>query len=158
MGRRATYDEQLELPKKCIHQVSDLEILHSFPHSPLLFEIYPSRAQFLHQRLIFLFRWLGETLCKTMNKHNSEEQEKYFRSCQSGRKAQQDNKFLKGTEVAYMIYDYFKISGTGEGLLDSDDLSRVQLKDDNVQGFDTKRDDVLLFHILEIVRHTAPVL
>ena len=98
--------------------MSDPEILlHWLPYTLLLFEIYPSRAQFLHEQWISLFRWLGETLCKTMNKHNSEEQEKYFRSCQSGQKVQQDNQFLKGTEVASMIYDCFKISGTGEGLL-----------------------------------------
>ena len=53
------------------------------------------------------------------------------------RKAQQDNRFLAGRQTAYMICDNFKISGTGEALLDFDDLSRVQLKNDNVQSFDT---------------------
>ena len=43
-----------------------------------------------------------------------------------------------------MIYDYLKISGTSEALLDFNDLLRVQLKSDNVQGFDTKWDEVLL--------------
>ena len=58
-------------------------------------------------------------------------------------KAQQDDRFLKGRQIAYMIHDYFKISGTGEALLDFNDLSRVHLKNDNVQG-DTKWDEVLL--------------
>ena len=53
-------------------------------------------------------------------------------------KAQQDNRFLKGRQIANMIHDYFKISGTGEALLEFNDLLRVQLKNDNVQGFDTK--------------------
>ena len=39
--------------------------------------------------------------------------------------------------------DSFKISGTGEALVDFNDLLRVQLKNDNVQGFDTKLDEVL---------------
>ena len=51
------------------------------------------------------------------------------------RKPQPDNRFLKGRQIAYMIYDYFKINGTGEALLDFNDLLRVQLKNDNVQGF-----------------------
>ena len=43
-----------------------------------------------------------------------------------------------------MIGDHFNISGTGEALLDFKDLSRVQLKNDDVQGFDTKWNEVLL--------------
>ena len=38
-----------------------------------------------------------------------------------------------------MICDYFKISGTGEALLDSNDLLRIQLESD------TEWDEVLLF-------------
>ena len=59
-------------------------------------------------------------------------------------KAQQDNRFLSGGRIAYQIYDYFKISGTGEVLVEFHDLLRVQLKNDNVQGFDTKCEEVLL--------------
>ena len=51
-------------------------------------------------------------------------------------KAEQDNRFLKGRKIANTIYDNFKISETGEALLDLDDLVRVQLNNDNVQGFD----------------------
>ena len=58
-------------------------------------------------------------------------------------KAQHHNRFLKGRRVAYMINDNFKISGTGEALLDLNDLRRVLLNNDNVQGFDTKCDEVL---------------
>ena len=59
-------------------------------------------------------------------------------------KAQQDNRFLKGRHVAYMFYVFFWISGTGEFLLYINDLLRVQLKNDNVQGFDTNWDEVLV--------------
>ena len=37
-------------------------------------------------------------------------------------KAQQDNRFLRGSETAYMIYDFLKTSGTSEALLDFNDL------------------------------------
>ena len=44
-----------------------------------------------------------------------------------------------------MMYNFIKISGPSEALLDFNDLLRVQqLKNDNVQGFDTKWDEALL--------------
>ena len=58
--------------------------------------------------------------------------------------AEQDNRFLKRRQIANMIYDNFKISETGEALLDNIDLLRVQLDNDNVQGFDTKWDGDIL--------------
>ena len=49
-------------------------------------------------------------------------------------------------DVDYMIYENFKVSGTGESLLDFNDLQRVQLKYDNVQGFHTKWDGSTSLH------------
>ena len=60
------------------------------------------------------------------------------------KRAQQDNRFLKGRQIDCMICDYFKISGTSEAPFDYNDLMRVQLKSDNMRGFDTKCDEVLL--------------
>ena len=59
-------------------------------------------------------------------------------------KAQQDTRFLNGRQIAYMIGDNFKISGTSEALLDFNDQQGEHVKDDNLQGFDTKWDEVLL--------------
>ena len=42
-----------------------------------------------------------------------------------------------------MIYDFFKISGDNEAILDFRDLSKVQFKNDNVQAFDTEWDKEL---------------
>ena len=42
-----------------------------------------------------------------------------------------------------MIYDFFEISGDNEAILDFRDLLKVQSKNDNVQAFDTKWDEVL---------------
>ena len=52
-------------------------------------------------------------------------------------KAQQDKRFVEGRQNAYMIFDYVKISGTGEALVDCSDFTRVQLNKDSVQGFDS---------------------
>ena len=42
-----------------------------------------------------------------------------------------------------MMYNLFKLSDDNEAILDFRDLSNVQLKNDNVQTFDTKWNEVL---------------
>ena len=59
-------------------------------------------------------------------------------------KAEQNIRFLMKTNRFLDFYDYFQISGPGEAPLEFNDPPRVQLKSDNVQGFDTKWDEVLL--------------
>ena len=53
-------------------------------------------------------------------------------------KAPHKDRFLKGRQIAYMIYENFWTSGTGEALLDFNYLMRVTLKNDNIQGLGTK--------------------
>ena len=43
-----------------------------------------------------------------------------------------------------MIHEYFKVKGTQEAVLDYSDLFGMMLHDDDVQGFDTRWDEVLL--------------
>ena len=43
-----------------------------------------------------------------------------------------------------MIYDYFRVTGSHDTVLDYADLFYVTLRDDNVQEFDTRWDEVLL--------------
>ena len=66
------------------------------------------------------------------------------------RKAQQDNRFLKGRQIAENIYDLFKITGASEALVDFNELLEVQLKNDNVQGFGTKCDRGFLLSRINI--------
>ena len=55
------------------------------------------------------------------------------RVCKEEQEAQQDNRFLKRRQTAFLICVNFNISGTGEALLDFNELLRVQLMNDNVQ-------------------------
>ena len=43
-----------------------------------------------------------------------------------------------------MIYNYFRVTGAHDAVLDYADLSSVVLQDDNVQEFDKRWDQVLL--------------
>ena len=59
-------------------------------------------------------------------------------------KAQKEDRFLRGRQIAYVIYDYFRVTGTHESFLDFSDLMSVTLRGDDAQGFDTRWDEVLL--------------
>ena len=43
-----------------------------------------------------------------------------------------------------MIYDYFRVTGAHDMVLDHADLFSVDIRDDNIQEFDTRWDEVLL--------------
>ena len=43
-----------------------------------------------------------------------------------------------------MIFDYFRVTGAHDAVLDYADLFSVTLHDDNIQEFDTRWDEVLL--------------
>ena len=53
-------------------------------------------------------------------------------------KAHKEDRFLRGRQIAFMIYDYFRVVGAHDTVLDSADLFSVTLHDDNVQEFDTR--------------------
>ena len=59
-------------------------------------------------------------------------------------KAQKEDWFLRGRQIAFMIYDYFRVTGAHDTVLDYADLFSVTLRDDNVEEFDTRWDEVLL--------------
>ena len=55
-----------------------------------------------------------------------------------------NNRFLRGRQIAYMIYEHFRVTGTNESILDFCDLMSVTLREDDVPGFDIKWDEILL--------------
>ena len=52
-------------------------------------------------------------------------------------KAQKEDRFLRGRQIAVMIYDYFRVTGAHDTVLDYADLFSVTLRDDNIPEFDT---------------------
>ena len=52
----------------------------------------------------------------------------------------------------FMIYDYFRVTGAHDTVLDYADLFSVTLHDDNIQEFDTRWDDVLLSSVKNCIR------
>ena len=59
-------------------------------------------------------------------------------------KAQKVDQFLRGRQIAFVIYDYFRVTGAHDTVLNYADLFSVTPHDDNIQELDTRWYEVLL--------------
>ena len=64
--------------------------------------------------------------------------------CLEEQKVQKEDRFLRGRQIAFMIYDHLRVTGAHDIVLDYADLFSVTLHDDNIQEIDTRWDEVLL--------------
>ena len=59
-------------------------------------------------------------------------------------KAQKQDRFLRGRQIAYLIYDYFRITGATDSVESYADLFTIALRNDDIQEFDSKWDGILI--------------
>ena len=59
-------------------------------------------------------------------------------------KAQKEYRFLRGRQIAYLIYEYFRVTGANDSVENYADLFTIVLRNDDVQEFDSKWDGILL--------------
>ena len=59
-------------------------------------------------------------------------------------KAQMQDRFLRGRQIAYLIYDYFGVTGSHDSVENYADLFTLSLRNDDIQEFDSKWDGILL--------------
>ena len=59
-------------------------------------------------------------------------------------KAHKEDRFLRGREIAYLIYDYFRVTGIHDSVENYADLFTISLRNDDIQEFDSKWDEILL--------------
>ena len=59
-------------------------------------------------------------------------------------KAQKEGRFLRGRQIAHMIYDYFRVTGAHDTVLDHVDLFSIGLRNDDVQDFETRWYQIVL--------------
>ena len=59
-------------------------------------------------------------------------------------KAQKEDRFLRRRQIAFMIYDFFRVTGAHDTFLDDTDLFTITLRNEDVQDFDTRWDENLL--------------
>ena len=89
------------------------------------------------------FEMLDAKIASALNKiiQNSQFKKKVSLEEQKGKK---EDRFLRGRQIAFMIYDYFRVTGAHDAVSDYAVLFSVTLQDDNIQEFDTRWDEVLL--------------
>ena len=78
-------------------------------------------------------------LCHT--RHNSHFKRKISLEEQ---KAQKEDRFLRGRQIAFLIYEQFRVTGTDDSVENYTDLFSIVLRNDDIQEFDSKWDGILL--------------
>ena len=59
-------------------------------------------------------------------------------------KAQKQDRFFRGRQIAYLIYEYFRVTGDNDSVENYADLFTVALRNDDIQEFDSKWDGIPL--------------
>ena len=57
-------------------------------------------------------------------------------------KAQKEDRFLRGRQIAYLIYEYFRVIGANDSVENYADLFTIAFRNDDIQEFDSKWDGI----------------
>ena len=87
------------------------------------------------------FEMLDAKIASALNKIIQNSQFKKKVSLEE-QKAQKEDRFPRGSQIAFMIYDYFGVTGAHDTVLDYVDLSSVALHDDNSKDIDAQLSEV----------------
>ena len=58
-------------------------------------------------------------------------------------KEQKQDSFLRGRQITYLIYEYFRVTGSNDSVENYADLFTISLRNDDIQEFDSKWDGIL---------------
>ena len=59
-------------------------------------------------------------------------------------KAQKQDSYFRGRQIAYLIYDHFRVTGAHDSVDNYADLFTISLRNDDIQEFDSNWDGILL--------------
>ena len=68
-------------------------------------------------------------------------------------KAQKEDRFLRGRQIPYLIYEYFRVTGANDSVENYADLFTVVLRNDDVQETDSKWDTTGRIFIINDANH-----
>ena len=88
------------------------------------------------------FQVLDARIASGVNKiiHNSH----FKRISLEEQTAQKQDRFLRGRQIAYLIYECFRVTGANDSVENYADLFTISLRNDDIQEFDSKWDGILL--------------
>ena len=83
------------------------------------------------------FEELDARIASALNKiiHNSQFKRRISLEEQ---KAQKQDGFLRGRQIAYLIYEYFRVTGAHDSVENYADLFTISLRNDDIQEFESK--------------------
>ena len=89
------------------------------------------------------FEVLDARIASALNKiiHNTQFKRKVSLEA---RKAPKKDSFLRGRQIAHLIYEYFWVTGANDSVENYADLFTIALRNDDIQEFDSKWDGILL--------------
>ena len=89
------------------------------------------------------FEVLDARIASALNKiiHNSQFKRRISLEEQ---KAQKEDRFLRGRQIACLICEYFRVTGANDSVENYADLFTIALRNDDIQEFDSKWDGILL--------------
>ena len=65
------------------------------------------------------------------------------RSVWRNKKPQKEDRFLRGRQIAYLIYEYFRVTGANDSVENYADPFTIVVRNDDIQEFDSKWDGIL---------------
>ena len=88
------------------------------------------------------FEVLDAKIASALNRiiHNTQSKRKVSLEDQ---KAQKEDRFLRGRQIAYLIYEYFRVTGANDSVENYADLFTIALRNDDIQESDSKWDGIL---------------
>ena len=89
------------------------------------------------------FEVLDARIASALNKiiHNSQFKRRISLEYQ---RAQKEDRFFRGRQIAKLIYDQFRVTGANDSVESYADLFTTSLRNDDIQEFDSKWDGILL--------------
>ena len=129
-------EENIQNPGKCLFRIKEVEMVDSVDN-------FFKSSRSIKGTDFSNFEMLDAKIASALNKiiQNSHFKKKVSLEEQ---KAQKKCRFLRGRQIAFVVYDYFRITGAHDTALHYAYLFSVTLHDDNVQEFDTIWGEVLL--------------
>ena len=89
------------------------------------------------------FEVLGARIASALNKITQKTRFKKKVSLEE-MKAHNEDRFLRGRQIAFLIYEYFRVTGANDSVENYADLFTIALRDDDFQEFDSKWDGILI--------------
>ena len=125
----------LQFPTEAKHWIKEVEMVYSVGDWKSSFSIRRIRMP--------NFGVLDARIASALNRiiHNSHFKR---RISQEEQKAQKEDRFLRGRQIAYLIYDFFQVTGIHDSVENYADLFTVGFRNDDIQEFDSKWCGILL--------------